>query len=143
MSCEELRYWMEQLYRNPAYGWAGHSGALANAFGIGGRTGAQSYKGVFRGRWIYPGQQPRFSRQLAKILAGEIVCGKVRGRYNAVLADYPAPLRLPTRLRYNLDTGRLGWAEVAVPTGPRLPSFRELMSRPTREWVPKPRGRSA
>jgi hypothetical protein len=136
LSCDELRYWMKELYTNPALGWAGHSGCLASAFGIDGACPAGTYKGCFRRSWIYPGQQLRFSRQLAKILAGEIVCRKVGGHHKAVLADSPQPLRLPTRMRYDLGAGRLGWAPTVVPTGPRLPSFKELFSHPTREWIP-------
>jgi len=63
----------------------------------------------------------------ARIISGELVCGKPgqNGRIDAVLADYPVPLKGATRLRINRDTMRLEWhtTPLPFPQATRCPAF--------------------
>jgi hypothetical protein len=131
VSADELRWWMRELDTNQIYGWAGHPTALARAFGFNDSSPVSSMRSKYRERnraWIYPSEQLRFSRQLKKLLAGEIICRQVGTRWQAVVADAPQALRQPVRFRYNLARGGLEWVRVGGSPGSVLPSFKTLMS---------------
>jgi hypothetical protein len=41
-------------------------------------------------------------------------------------------LKLPSRLRYNLTSGRLEYVSTSTETRPSLPSFADVLSKPLR-----------
>ena len=129
MSCDEIRFWIRELLEN--HGW--RKIALARAVGIwtdGRHAGGHLARKLDADEWIYPGEQIRFSRGLKRVLAGEIVQVHLGGRrWGAVVASNPVPLRLPTRMRYNLSSGRLEYAPTVLDCKPTLPSFRDVLSR--------------
>lgn len=130
MSIEELKYWFTELMTNPEHGWTYSKAALARAVGIDAGSATSTIKGKASGRnWIYPGEQIRYSRHLAKVLSGEIVCKKIGPYYQAVLAEHPQPLRGMTRMRYNLRAGCLQWTAPVLTRSPALPSFKQLIAR--------------
>lgn len=47
----------------------------------------------------------------------------------AVLADYPAPLRMPLRMRFDMKSGRVRIEPMELPA-PILPSFKTLLNNP-------------
>jgi hypothetical protein len=118
MSCEEIRHWMRELH--VTYGWPWET--LARTLGIGeGKHVVSKVRGnsYFRG-----GEQRRCSRQLDRILSGELVPWKPeRGRVEAVVADKPVPLTRPARFVYNLKIGKLGYVVPRMTMDPILPSF--------------------
>lgn len=129
MSCDEIRFWITQLLEQ---GW--RPTALAHVVGIHtGNNCASHLRRKLTGSWIYPGEQIRFSNGLKRILAGELVCVHLGGRngnsWGAVVASNPVPLRLPTRLRYNLGAGRLEYAPTVLECKPTLPSFRDVFTK--------------
>lgn len=131
MSCEEIRCHVRELLENPAHGWKAY--ALGRALGFGDRSPDSSLKSKLRRSWIYPGEQLRMSRQLARVLAGEIICVDRK----AVIADKPVPLRLPVRFRYNLAAGAIERVQHSPLTrNVVLPTFRSLMLAPE-NWNPR------
>lgn len=122
MSCDEIRYWLNELMRR---GW-GHK-HLARLLGRE-RPERNPIKRKANGKeWIYWGEQVRYSRQIKRILSGELIQVGQKKRfdskdpYRAVLAKNPVPLVPPSRWVYD---GRLR----LVPWGfePPLPSFQTL-----------------
>jgi hypothetical protein len=131
MSCEELRYWIRELLE--VHHW--RPLPLARACGI--HTANDRAGGHIRrkltGGWIYPGEQIRFTRGIRRILAGELVCMHLGGvKWGCVVASHPVPLKLPSRLRYNLTSGRLEYVSTSTETRPSLPSFADVLSKPLR-----------
>jgi len=128
MSVEEIRSWLAQLKEDPSWG----GGALAQAIGLHcreRRDNLAALNGKIKGtNWIYPSEQLRFTRQIRKILAGEIVCRKFGKRFDGVLAEHPIPLRASTRLRYDLSSGRLVFSSIPFANRPTLPSFQSVIS---------------
>lgn len=135
MCQDELRYWIREFLYNPAFGWSRCKLAFARFLGID-LSGLRSKLREGRTRaWIYPGEQIRFSRQVRRLLAGEMVPKQMRAssgqmRWEAVVADHPRPIHRqgPLRFRVDLARGRWGW-EVAPSYAPPLPSFRALLER--------------
>lgn len=130
MSHEEIRYWMNELNTNPRYGWAGHPRALGRAIGFHDVNPAGTMRGKICGRcWIYPSEQPRLTRKIRAILAGEIVRRqRTKTTFDAVLADRPVPLRLPARLRVCLETGKLERVQISLKRPATLPSFADVLA---------------
>src|SRR5215472_1503033 len=93
LSADELRYWIDQFRRNPDLGWSHCRLALARFLGID-PPGLRSK--IRHGRtqaWIYPGEQIRFTRQIRRLLAGEVIPRQMRApsgqlRWEAVIADH-------------------------------------------------------
>ena len=114
MSQDELRYWICEFLYNPALGWSHSKLAFARCLGI----DLHGLKSKIReGRtqaWFRGGEQTRFTGQIHRLLAGEIVPKQMRApsgqmRWEAILADHPQPIRRqgPLRLRVDLARGRL------------------------------------
>lgn len=116
MSREEI---IELLKELRTRGWS--ICALARAIGTHEDHGA-TLLGKIRGTSsIYRGEQRRFSRQLHRILSGELV----PGRGHPQLADDPKPLRRPAKMV--LIDGKLRWLQPRIVAGePALPSFRKV-----------------
>lgn len=118
LSCQEIRYWMAYLLDN---GWTTNS--LQEALGVYRRQAVWcKAKGK---KWIYAHEQPRFSRQLKRILSGELVRGPGA---SVIVADDPKPLRLPGRMA--VVDGRLRWLKAPELPKPSLRSFRDIFDNP-------------
>ena len=121
MSCDEIRYWINAL--TSEHGWGSH--CLTRTLGL---HNPGSMMSKLKRSWIFPSEQIRLSRQLKRIISGELICvsannrGKA-SRLDAVVADNPVPLQRPARLAYDFSTGRLRWVRPHVGTAPVLPSF--------------------
>lgn len=123
MSCDEIRYWLRELM---ARGWS--CSALTRVLGA---SNDGSLISKLKRSWIYPSEQIRFTRQLDRILSGELVqarCGKW-GRLEGVLADNPVPIRRPARMVYDLKTGKVGYVAPRPTIVPMLPSFRDALEK--------------
>jgi hypothetical protein len=124
MSCDEIRYWLRELTAN--HGWTFR--ALARLFGRMRRNG-QPNDGAVRSKlnhsWIYPGDQVVYSRQIDRILSGELV----RRRSHAVVADHPVPIHRPARMVYDFVSDRLRWVNPRLVASPTLPSFATAFER--------------
>jgi hypothetical protein len=123
MSCDEIRHWLSVLHGQ--FGWPWET--LARTLGIGeGKHVASKLRG---NSWIYPGEQIRMSRQLDRIISGELVCEKRGQRVDAVLADNPAPLTTKARMVYDLKAGRIRWVAPRLAPDPLLPSFHSGLTK--------------
>ena len=127
MSCDEIRWWLTALRQR--YGWGtrvlGRTMGLRNEAAVGAKASGKA--------WIYGSEQVRMSRQLKRIISGELVPipGR-RGRGHAgkaVLVAHPTPLRLPTRMRYDMTCRRVRFEPMELPA-PALPSFKTLLDNP-------------
>jgi hypothetical protein len=91
--------------------------------------------------WIYPSEQIRMSRQIKRILSGELVCvpgkpGRVKGggyaAGKAVLTTHPVPLVPPTKLVLDVEhllkrgVARLKVVPAYEPPALRVPDFEAL-----------------
>jgi hypothetical protein len=137
MSSEEIRQWLKTLHEEHGWPWE----TLARTLGIGeGKHAASKVRGNSR---IKYGERRRMSRQIARILSGELVpsAPNIRRRVDAKLADNPVPIHGAVRMVYDLQSGRLAWKLPPTPTGPRLPSFAEaiekLCGEPSDELPPR------
>jgi hypothetical protein len=135
MSQDELRHWISEFLYNPAFGWSRSKLAFARFLGIDLSGLRSKLRAAPTRAWIYPGEQIRFSRQIRRLLAGELIPKQMRApsgqlRWEAVLADHPQPIRRHelARPRFDLATVRLRW-EVAPSSAPPLPSLRTLFER--------------
>ena len=121
MSCDEIRYWISVLPSE--HGWGKH--CLSRTLGL---HNPGSMMSKLKRSWIFPSEQIRLSRQIGRIISGELVCvsmpfnGKTR-KFEAVVADNPVPLQRPARMAYDFVSGRLRWVRPHVGTAPVLPSF--------------------
>jgi hypothetical protein len=121
MSCDEIRYWLVALRKE--HGWK--LMALVRFLGL---PDGGALRSKLRASWIYPGEQLRMSRQIGRIISGEVVCQPLgRNRWEAVIADSPQPLRHQGRWAINIQTGRIGYiARCVVARGTGIPSFTAL-----------------
>jgi len=80
--------------------------------------------------WFVGGEQARCSRQLLRIISGELVLSQPNkfGRRDAVIADHPVPIRNPSRMAYDMKTGRLVLRTIPLPQ-PTLPSFTNALAK--------------
>ena len=107
LSEQEIRWWLLELRRR---GWP--TRLLGRTMGL---RNPQCVMAKADGRqWIYPAEQVRMSRQIKRIISGELVCKPGRagrpdrhgnGRGKALLAAHPVPLTSP--LKMVLDTDAL------------------------------------
>jgi hypothetical protein len=142
MSQDELRHYIREFLYNPAFGWSESKLALARYLGID-LPGLRSKirQGRTQARFV-GGEQIRFTRQIRRLLAGEVVAKQMRApsghmRWDAVIADPPQPIHLPARLRWDLAKGRIERVPPAAPCyGPTLPSFRDIFER-AEPWAPR------
>lgn len=127
LSQAEIRWWLTELRRR---GWG--TRVLGRTMGL---RNPQCVMAKADGRqWIYPTEQRRMSRQLARIISGQLVCipADKPGRGHAgkaVLVAHPTPLRLPTRMRYDMRCRRVRFEPMEVPA-PFLPNFKKLLDDP-------------
>ena len=134
MSCEEIRWWIMEVWKRQGWG----SNVLARYLGMhkNATTPRRKALGV---EWIYPREQIRFSHRLDRIISGEVVCRPGRRgwpkygvgvRGEAVLADVPKPLEQPRTWAWDMKRQRL----VPVPPRPMhlpvLPTFKTLLEKP-------------
>jgi hypothetical protein len=136
MSQGELRYWIREFLYNPDLGWSHCKSALARCVGID-RQGLKSK--IRQGRtqaWIFRGEQIRFTAQIERLLAGELVPVKIGQRWEAMVADHPVPLKVPALMRYDLASGRLGYvAPRKRESQPTLPSFKDVFEKAEKRYV--------
>lgn len=112
--------------------------------------------------WIYPTEQVRYSRQLRKIISGELVLRqrtrkvKTHGKnlrgvkkqggeagegitlggvpvWDAVIADKPEPLRMPMKMSFDIRTGKVGMKPQYLPPENPLPNFKTVYNRITKK----------
>lgn len=104
MGVDEIRYWMTALRKE--HGWG--TRVLSRTLGF--RNGSAPTQKC-KGHWIWRSEQRRASRQIERILSGELVCIRGRvGRGNAgkaIIAADPVPLTPPRHWVYDLKSGRL------------------------------------
>ena len=117
MSRDEIRHWLRELHTT--YGWPWET--LARTLGLGeGKHAVSKVRG---------GEQRRCSRQLDRIISGELVSEKRGQRVDAVLADNLTPLTTRSRMAYDLKAGRIFWVAPRLAPEPVLPSFRNALTR--------------
>lgn len=93
-----------------------------------------NWRKAFGKQWIYPTEQLRLSRQLKRVIAGEIVLAprlKKNGQpykreHVAVLAAQPVPLAMPMKLTFDFAARRFRMVPQRQPQNP-LPSFQTLL----------------
>ncbi len=133
-SCDELRFWIKHLLKSPGTKWGPQ--ALGLALGCGGpdpRKVVYAKIGERKRGWIYPSEQLRFSRQLPRILSGELEPTKINGKIAVRVSDNPQPLKLPPRWRYDLKRGKLERHPFrTLQYRNSLPSFANVMG--TERW---------
>lgn len=122
MSCDEIRFWLNELFRR---GW-GHR-HLGRVLGVKYPFKCNVNRKANGKEWIYWKEQVRFSRQIKRILSGELI--EVGRKVNhhparAVLAEKPVPLAPPNKWVYDRQLGRLKL--VSAGFEPPLPSFQTL-----------------
>lgn len=119
MSCAEIRHWLKELHERHGWPWE----TLARTCGIG--EGKHVVSKVRGNSSIYHAEQRRMSRQIDRIISGELVPSKPdkRGRVDAVLAAHPVSLERSMRMKVDLATGRLGFVERRAPTPGTVLSF--------------------
>lgn len=132
MSCEEIRWWMDELRRR---GW--NRGVTQRALGM----RHHNWRKATGKSWIYPGEQIRFSRALKRIIRGEVVMqptGRRSGRRDrftglqqvqraVVIECNPQPLRMPMQVRYDLRAGGFRLSPKELPPENPLPDFKKLV----------------
>jgi hypothetical protein len=124
MSADEIRHWIKEL--RGTYGWGRK--CLVRTLGA---YDDRTLYGKLKGKWFYRGERKRFSRQIDRILSGELICMKRGQRYDAVLADHPVPLRVPARMKFDFATGRVGWVRPRAGSELTLRGFgNKLYERP-------------
>lgn len=118
MSPGEIRYWIRTLMQQ--HGW--RQRCLSRALGCNGDV-----TGMLRGHWCGPREQARYTKQIGRILSGELVQEARRSgsatRYDAVVADHPTPLRATAIMALDPKTMRLRWLAPPLHPAPVLPSF--------------------
>lgn len=107
MSTDEIRYWLTVLHRD--HGWGMR--ALGRTMGLRGDGHGWVRKASGK-EWIYAGEAKRMSRQIERILSGELVCvkGKKFGghyRRNVLIAEHPKPITPANHWVYDRHSGRL------------------------------------
>jgi hypothetical protein len=120
MSCEEIRHWIRELMTT--HRWPRR--LLARVLGV---RNAGAMKSKLKRSWIYPGEQLRFSRQIDRILSGELVPMKFGNRYDAVVADNPVPLAGRPVMAWLPGVG-LHWKAPRVSAAHTLPSFAKVFT---------------
>lgn len=128
MTPEEIRYWLKELLRR---GWT----AICLQRTLGAKRGIKQK--MSGDAWIYPTEQVRFSKQLQRIISGELVQQAVdpnappcshKSKRNAVLAEHPVPLSGPMTMVYDFRAGRLALRSTEPER--KLPSFKSLLNDP-------------
>jgi hypothetical protein len=148
LSCDEIRFYLEQLIRNPDFGWSHAYQALEVAFGMS-NPGKQWLKTKIKRSWIYPGEQIRFTKVIREILAGELVPKLLpdgrKGRmvWMPARAADPKPIKAAQKgcWKVNLESGRVSFSRPPVTFAPGVPAFSTWLRDP-KEWIP-PREKKA
>lgn len=131
LSCDELRFWIRWLLKTPGTPWGPMQ--LGRAFGCAGQQPDAAVLTKLSGGWIYPSQQLRWSKQLPRVLSGELVPVRIGQRREVRVAEKPQPLRLPARWRYDLKRGKLEHHPFRMPRyRDPLPAFKAVMG--TEAW---------
>ena len=134
MSQQEIRWWLTELRRR---GWG--TRVLGRTMGL---RNPQCVMAKADGRqWIYPREQIRMSRQIKRILSGELVCKPGRAgrpdRYGngpgkALIAAHPVPLVPPNKMVLDVEhllrhgIGRFKLVPAYEPPALRVPDFEAL-----------------
>jgi hypothetical protein len=133
MSQQEIRWWLTEMRRR---GWG--TRVLGLTMGL---RNPQCVMTKADGRqWIYPREQIRMSRQIKRILSGELVCipgeggvkGGTRRAGKAVIAEHPVPLVPPNKMVLDVEhllrhgIGRFKLVPAYEPPEMRLPDFKTL-----------------
>lgn len=133
----EIIQWCKRLMDEPKYGWWFDSMCLAKTLGFVGQSQLRRY--VFGGKPLPLSLQKRVSRQLRRILIGELVMipSMKRGKQCGVaqLTASPKPLieNKPKALGF-MSIGRKGLKLNMIPAAqpsdaPRMPTFAEVLER--------------
>lgn len=128
MSCEEIRWWMRELRRR---GW--NRGATQRALGM----PKQDWRKADGKEWIYPREQIRFSRQLGRIIRGEVVLHEPGFGFHvqdALINPNPTPLRMPMQMKYDMQARRFRLVPMLPPPENPLPNFKRLLDKPPRPY---------
>lgn len=138
MSCAEIRWWICELRRR---GW--NRGVMQRLLG----TKHHNWRKADGKEWIYPGEQVRFSRQLGRVIRGEVVMqptgrharrDKFTGRNDCqkavVITRNPQPLPMPMQVKYDMRAGRFRLVPQQVPIENPLPDFKKLLVNPPRPY---------
>jgi hypothetical protein len=135
MSQQEICWWLKELRRR--YGWG--TRVLGRTLGLSNEAAVE--RKANGKEWIYPTEQIRMSRQIKRILSGELVCKPGRAgrpdRYGngpgkAVIAAHPVPLVPPNKMVLDVEhllrhgIGRLKLVPAYEPPLPLLPNFEVL-----------------
>ena len=133
MSFADLRYWLGELMDNPAYGIAnvpGGKAALARAMAIP-QAGLRS---KLKAGWIYPSEQPRFTRVIMRIRRGEMALKSDplsrRSAYFVVCTPPNPPVPEVKQTRWAFKPGAKGLSVVTEPEyKSAIPSLRGLFDK--------------
>lgn len=122
MGPDEIRFWLTALREE--HGWG--TRVLGRTLGFAHTGSAVSRKADGR-EWIYISEQRRASRQIERILAGELVCdlnyktGRNGFPQKAFVAAHPVPLVSAKHWIYDLKVGRLRLVPRERPEPLRVP----------------------
>lgn len=122
MGPDEIRFWLTALRKE--HGWGTH--VLGRTLGFQREASAVTRKADGR-EWIYISEQRRASRQIERILSGELVCdlnykpGRNGFPQKAIVAAHPVPLVPAKHWIYDLKVGRLRLVPRERPEPLRVP----------------------
>jgi hypothetical protein len=124
MSIGEILQWLTLLHERHAWPWE----TLGRTLGIG--EGKHVVSKIRGNSWIGQLEQRRMSRQLCRIISGELVLTAPNkyGRRDAAIADNPQPIRNPALMAYDMKTGRIVRRAAPLPE-PTLPSFKNGLAK--------------
>jgi hypothetical protein len=136
MRFEEIRFWLQELSTNPAYGWTpGGVAGLVRALGM----TPGSLKRKLTVGWIWPKEQVRLTARIKEILDGYIVAKRSGQRVEGAYVDPPVPPNVgkkPRSIAIRIVPGK-GVSFLAQDMRPplRLPSFKNAFAEAI-EWNP-------
>jgi hypothetical protein len=128
MSSDALRQWLKLLHERHGWPWE----TLARTLGIGeGKHVVSKVRGNSR---FVGGEQKRCTRQLRRIISGELVLAERRNsqggkRCDAVIADNPQPIRGAHRMAIDLRRGGLVVRRREPLPQPTLLSFKTALTK--------------
>jgi hypothetical protein len=125
MSVGEILQWLTLLHEQHGWPWE----TLGRTLGIG--EGKHVRSKIRGNSWIGALEQRRMSRQLCRIISGELVliAPNKYGRRDAVIADNLRPIRGALHMAINWPrSARIVWRTAPLPE-PSLPSFKNALAK--------------